>query len=327
MGQVVEEKILEMHVPADKKKERLDKFLTSQLPSVTRAKLKRLIDEEKVTVDGVVTKAGYMIRAGQTIVLHFPAPEKPDLEPEEIPLDIIYEDEFFIIVNKPPGLVVHPAYGNMRGTLVNALLAHSSFLSEVGGKTRPGLVHRLDKDTSGLLVVAKDDVTHVNLARQLSAYKMEREYRAIVWGHFKEQKGRVEAALARHPKDRTRMHIDPAGKHAVTHYEVLNEMSFASYVKLNLETGRTHQIRVHMTSLGHPVFFDALYGGRGKQLSSLKNAQTLLVNRLFKKFNRQMLHARILAFLHPQSRELYQFESSIPDDMKELLHILKSSNV
>ena len=194
------ETTLKIKVPQDSLKERLDKFLASQLPSVTRAKLKRLIDEGHVTVNDVPTKAGHALRPGETIVVHFPEPEPLDLEPEPIPLDILYEDEHLIVVNKPAGLVVHPAYGNMSGTLVNALLAHSQSLSEVGGTTRPGLVHRLDKETSGLLVVAKDDVTHVRLARQLSAHKIDREYRAIVWGHLKQKQGTVAAALARDRK-------------------------------------------------------------------------------------------------------------------------------
>ncbi len=321
----MEGKILRISVPDDQPKERLDIFLARHLPSVTRAHLKRLIDEERVLVDGAPTKAGYGVKGGRLIEIHFPPPQPAELEAEEIPLDIVYEDEHLIVINKPAGLVVHPAYGNMRGTLVNALLAHSAFLSQVGGKTRPGLVHRLDKDTSGLMVVAKDDMTHVHLARQLSARKMEREYRAIVWGKLKQPVGRIEAPLARHPKDRTRMHIDPQGKPAVTHYRVLCEMSFASYLQLNLETGRTHQIRVHMASIGHPVFMDALYGGRGKQLAGLNSAQCHLVNKLFKRFNRQMLHARTL--IHPKRQELFVFEASLPDDMKELLHILKSSAV
>ncbi len=323
----MDRKTIEITVTEETHKERLDKYLASQLPSVTRAKLKRLIDEDYVTVDGVPTKAGHALRPGETIVVNFPEPQPLDLQPESIPLDILYEDEYLLVVNKQAGLVVHPAYGNMSGTLVNALLAHSTSLSEVGGMTRPGLVHRLDKETSGLLVVAKDDVTHVHLARQLSAHKIDREYRAIVWGHLKQKQGTIKAALSRHPKDRTRMRIHSAGKQAITHYEVLHEMSFASYIKLNLETGRTHQIRVHMASLGHPVFSDSAYGGRGKQLASLNQQRVKFVNRLFNQFTRQMLHARVLAFIHPATDELLVFESTMPEDMAELLHTLKSSSV
>lgn len=323
----MEEQSIQFIVPDGKNKQRLDLFLTSQLPSVTRAKLKRLVDDDKITVNGVPTKAGHLVRPGEVIDVYFPASESSDLEPEDIPLDIIYEDDNLLVVNKPPNMVVHPAYGNMHGTLVNALLGHSQRLSDVGGPIRPGLVHRLDKDTSGLLVVAKDDVTHVALAKQLSAHKIDREYRAIVWGHLKEKSGRIEAAIGRHPKDRTKQRIDQNGKHAVTNYEVLDEATFASYIKLNLETGRTHQIRVHMMSLGHPVFSDSTYGGRGKKLTGMSPSRTKFVNRIFKKFTRQMLHARILAFHHPVTHELMSFEAPIPKDMHDLWHILKSSTV
>ena len=318
---------LEIIVPPDKTKERLDLFLCSHHPSVTRAKLKRLVDDDQVLVNGRPTKAGHTVRPGEVISVHFPPPQPTHLEPEDIPLDIIYEDEFLLVVNKPPGLVVHPAYGNMSGTLVNGLLAHCHSLSDVGGEKRPGLVHRLDKDTSGLLVVAKDDVTHVALARQLSAHKIEREYRAIVWWHFKEASGRIEAAIGRHPRDRIKMRIDPNGKHSITNYRVLEEMGFTSYIQLNLETGRTHQIRVHMTHLGHPVFSDSTYGGRGKPLVNLSSERAKFVNRLLKKFTRQMLHARILTFEHPVSHELLTFEAPIPSDMRRLLDILRNSDV
>ncbi len=323
----MEEQSIQFIVPDGKNKERLDLFLTSQLPSVTRAKLKRLVDDDKITVNGMPTKAGHLVRPGEVIDVYFPVSESSDLEPENIPLDILYEDACLLVVNKPPGMVVHPAYGNMSGTLVNALLGHCQSLSDVGGPIRPGLVHRLDKDTSGLLVVAKDDVTHVALARQLSAHKIDREYRAIVWGHLKEPSGRVEAAIGRHPKDRTKQRLDPKGKHAVTNYQVLDKATFASYIKLNLETGRTHQIRVHMMSLGHPVFSDSTYGGRGKKLAGLSPSRAKFINRIFKKFTRQMLHARILAFQHPVTNELMSFESPIPKDMNDLWHVLKSSTV
>ena len=323
----MENQTLEIIVPKDKQKERLDLFLCSHLPSITRAKLKRLVDEDLVLVNGKATKADQIVRPNEIITVQFPPQQPSHLEAEDIPLDIVYEDEFLLVVNKPAGLVVHPAYGNMSGTLVNALLAHCNALSDVGGAKRPGLVHRLDKDTSGLLVVAKDDVTHVALARQLSAHKIEREYRAIVWWHFKEQEGRVEAALGRHPRDRVKMCIDVNGKHAITNYQVLEEMNFTSYVKLNLETGRTHQIRVHMKHLGHPVFSDSTYGGRGKPMGGQSNARAQFVNRLLKKFTRQMLHARILTFKHPTSGELLTFEAAIPPDMRDLLNILRTSDV
>lgn len=323
----LEEKKFEIIVPEDKKKERLDKYLANSLPSVTRARLKRLIDEEMITVNGSKQKAGYIIRPGEKIVVTFPPMRTAGLEPENIPLDIVYEDESLLVVNKPAGMVVHPAFSNWSGTLVNALLYHCKSLSDVGGDTRPGLVHRLDKETSGLLVIAKDDVAHVKLARQLSARKMEREYRAIVWGRFKKARGTVDAPLARSPKDYQKIIVHPDGKHAVTHYEVLEEFPLMSYLKLNLETGRTHQIRVHMASLGHPVFSDAAYGGRGKLLAGLNHTRSQFVIELLKEFKRQMLHAKTLAFIHPTTNDLVKFDSPLPEDMERLLSILRSSDV
>ncbi len=321
------EKTITLTVPEDKEKERLDKFLTHQLPSVTRAKLKNLIDDDKVLVNGKPTKAGHLIRPGEEVVVHFPVVMPTTVEAEEIPLEIVFEDAHLIVVNKPAGMVVHPACGNFRGTLVNALLAHCNKLSSVGGETRPGLVHRLDKDTSGLLVVAKDDVTHVGLARQLADRKMEREYHAIVWGHPRQPRGTVEAALQRNPKDRLRMMIHPDGKHAVTHYIVLEKFLLTSYLQLNLETGRTHQIRVHLASLGHPVFADATYGGRSRQLAGLNHDNTRLGLHLLKICTRQMLHARTLAFLHPVTQELLRFSSALPEDMAGLLQELRQFSV
>lgn len=305
-------------------KERLDLYLAARLPAVTRAKLKRLIDEGAVFVDGQPTKAGHLVRPGETIVVTFPATAPTDVEPEEIPLEIVFEDEHLLVVNKAAGMVVHPAYANLSGTLVNALLAHCRSLSSIGGDARPGLVHRLDKDTSGLLVVAKSDLAHVGLARQLSEHKMEREYRAIVWGHLRQKQGCVRAALMRNPKDRLRMMIHPEGKMAVTHYQVLEELPLTSCMQLNLETGRTHQIRVHMSSLGHPVFADATYGGRTKQLAGLNHDKTQLGLHLLKTYTRQMLHARTLAFVHPITGEMKRFESAIPADMQALLDELRS---
>lgn len=323
---IVEQKY-EITVPLDKKKDRLDKFLANNMPSVTRAKIKNLIDDKRVTVNGENQKAGYIIRPNEKIIVSFPPAQKAGLEPENIPLDIIHEDENLIVVNKPAGMVVHPACNNWNGTLVNALIYHCQSLSDIGGTTRPGLVHRLDKDTSGLLVIAKDDVTHVKLAKQLSTRKMEREYRAIVWGRFKKPKGTINAALTRSPKDYQKIIVHPDGKHAVTHYEVLEEFPLMSYLKLNLETGRTHQIRVHLTSIGHPVFSDATYGGRGKLLAGLNHTRSLFITNLLKQIKRQMLHAKTLAFVHPQSPNiLSRYDSPLPKDMAELLEILRTEN-
>lgn len=318
---------LQFTAPDSAQKERMDKFLASRLTSVTRAKIKRLIDEGHVFVNGETRKAGHALRAGDEIIIHFPPPQPSDLQPEPIPLDILFEDKYLLVVNKPPGMVVHPAYGNMNGTLVNALLYHCNHLSDVGGTLRPGLVHRLDKDTSGCLVVAKDDVTHVGLAKQLSARKMEREYRAIVWGHPRQREGTVKAAIGRHKKNRVKMHVDETGKHAITHFKVLEQLALTSYVQLNLETGRTHQIRVHMMHLGHPVFSDSDYGGRGKQLNQLNHQQVSFTNTLFKQFKRQMLHARTLAFIHPVTQKEMRFAAPVPDDMNALLHILRTADV
>jgi len=321
------QRVIELSVPESKEKERLDLLLSRQLPSVTRARLKRMIDEGFVTVDGRTRKAGHTVRPGERIEVRFPAPEPATLEPEAIPLNVIYEDPNLLVVDKPAGMVVHPAFGNKTGTLVNALLHHSAILSQVGGESRPGLVHRLDKDTSGLLVVAKDDVTHVGLARQLSERKMEREYRAVIWGRPRKLIGRIEAPLARSTKDRTRMVVNSEGKNAVTHYSVLEPFSLLSYIMLKLETGRTHQIRVHMASIGHPVFADATYGGRGKQLAGLSKERSQFAFTLLKSYRRQMLHARTLSFIHPIRKELMRFEAPIPEDMKRLLSDLRNAPV
>ncbi|HUX92832.1 MAG TPA: RluA family pseudouridine synthase, partial [Ignavibacteriaceae bacterium] len=237
-----------------------------------------------------------------------------------IPLNIVYEDSFLIVVNKPAGMVAHPAYANYTGTLVNALLHHSQKLSKLNLPGRPGIVHRIDKDTSGLLVVAKDEWTHAKLAEQFSKHSIEREYWAVAWGRFKEKKGEINSNIARSKSDRKKFTaVKSDGKTAVTFFEVLKEFDFTSLVKINLKTGRTHQIRVHLSSIGHPIFGDPTYGGRnvlfGSTLPKIKSRVENLLNIM----PRQALHAKTLGFIHPNTKEFLRFDSELPEDMNILL--------
>lgn len=314
---------------------RLDVYLTNRLPNVTRSRVQRGIREGRVTVNSEPAKASYTVQPGDCIecVLLRPPPMKA--EPEPIPLDIVYEDEVLIVVDKPAGMVVHPAYGNRTGTLVNALLHHtdsqlalrrsSGGRDPTAGAVRPGLVHRLDKDTSGLIVVAKDDSAHAHLASQFSKRTVDRIYEAVVWGRMGEP-GRVETNIGRDPKDRKRMAVvdAPAGKHAITTYRPVEILDVATLVRFKLETGRTHQIRVHAAHIGHPLFGDATYGGRKVRVAGLSRPKRRFLTDLLSNVRRQALHAKTLEFTHPVSGERLSFESALPEDMAGLLQALRA---
>jgi len=325
MANLIKEKKYHFEVPEGKKKERLDLFLTNVIENATRTKIQKLIEAKLVTVNGSFVKSSYQVLPDDTIEAVIPTtPHPEEAEPEEISLDIIYEDEYLIVINKPAGMVAHPAYANYTGTLVNALLHHTKKLSGLNEPGRPGIVHRIDKDTSGLLVVAKDDWTHAKLAEQFSKHTIEREYQAVAWGIFKEQKGEINLNIARSKSDRKKFTVSKTeGKSATTFYEVLEEFEFASLLKLNLKTGRTHQIRVHLASIGHPLFGDPTYGGRsivhGSSLSKIKSR----VENLLEIMKRQALHAKKLGFIHPQSKKLMRFDSELPEDMKLLIEKIK----
>jgi len=322
MVNLIKEKRYRIEVPPGKKKERIDLFLSSQIENATRSRIQKLIEADLVKVNGKTVKPSYLVQPNDIIEASHPITPRPEeAGPEEIPLNIIYEDEFLLVVNKPAGMVAHPAYANYTGTLVNALLHHSKSLSGVTG--RPGIVHRLDKDTSGLLVVAKDDFTHAKLAEQFSKHTAEREYRAICWGVFKETKGEISLNIARSKSDRKKFAVSSnEGKIAITLFEVIEQFEFVSYLKLNLKTGRTHQIRVHLSSINHPVFGDETYGGRkivhGSQLPKMKSR----IENLLSLMPRQALHAKTLGFIHPHRKEFMRFDSELPEDMKELLRKL-----
>lgn len=324
MSKLIKEKRYRIEIPAGKKKERIDLFLASQIENATRSRIQKLIEANLVTVNGKNVKASYLVQPFDIIEASHPITPRPeDNEPEEIPLNIVFEDEFLIIVNKPAGMVAHPAYANYTGTLVNALLHHTKSLSGLNEPGRPGIVHRLDKNTSGLLVVAKDDFTHAKLAEQFSKHTVEREYRAICWGIFKEKKGQIETKITRSKSDRKKFAASSTeGKQAKTLYEVVEEFEFATHLKLNLKTGRTHQIRVHLSSINHPVFGDETYGGRkivyGSSLPKMKSR----IENLLKIMTRQALHAKTLGFFHPHKKEFMRFDSELPEDMKELLRNL-----
>ncbi len=295
---------------------RLDTYLAAAL-GVSRSAVERLLDEGNVCVTGGNAVKNSRLRGGEQISVTLPDPVPAEALPEDIPLDVVYEDADIIVINKPSGMVVHPAAGNESGTLVNALLHHCrGSLSGVGGVERPGIVHRIDKDTSGLLVVAKHDAAHNALAEQLKTHTVARVYYAIAIGNLREDHGTVHAPIGRHPTDRKRMAItrrEGEGKDAITHYEVLERYGTFTYLKCKLETGRTHQIRVHMASLGHPLLGDPVYGGNGTRFEALHR----------KLLHGQCLHAGELTLLHPRTGEEMHFTAPAPADFAALLEILR----
>jgi 23S rRNA pseudouridine1911/1915/1917 synthase len=312
--------IYELRSAPHAKRVRLDQFITRSVENATRTKVKALIDAGGVSVNGVIVeKAGRLVQPGDFVVCIVPKPPPPEILPENIPLDIVFEDDDVLIVNKPAGMVTHPAYANYSGTLVNALLYHTAQLSCERGEDRPGILHRLDKDTSGLLAVAKTERAHQFISRQFVDHSIEREYQAIVWGSFKASTGTVDAPIARHRSDRKKMAVVEDGKHAVTHYEVIRDYSAFSLIRCRLQTGRTHQIRVHLSSINHPVFGDPTYGGRRIHYGHVTTRFKTLVNGLLELLPRQALHARTLGFIHPTSREKVSFLSELPEDMDEAL--------
>jgi len=316
--------VYELRAAPNARRVRLDQFITRSVENASRTKVKLLIEAGGVTVNGqVIEKAGRLVLPGDTVVCTVPKPPPPEVHAENIPLDIAYEDDDLLIVNKPAGMVTHPAYGNYSGTLVNALLYYTEQLSRERGEDRPGILHRLDKDTSGLLAVAKNERAHQFVARQFAAHSIEREYQAIVWGSFSPPRGSVDAPIARHRSDRKKMAVVEGGKRAVTHYEVLRDFTAFSLIRCRLETGRTHQIRVHLASIHHPVFGDPTYGGRRIHYGNVTGRFKALVNGLLELLPRQALHARTLGFVHPTTRENISVHSDLPSDMEEALRRLE----
>lgn len=303
--------------------QRLDSYLARQIGNLSRSRIQALMNEGLVTLNGRPVKPSHLVKWGEEVVVRVPGPTPSPLTPEPIPIDIRYEDEHIIVVNKPAGLVVHPAHGHPTGTLVNALLHHCQDLPGIGGELRPGLVHRLDKDTSGLLVIAKSEKALEGLARQFKRKTAERVYYAIVWGDLTPPSGRVEAPLGRTRKDRKLFGVVSGGKEAATRYRTRQEFELFSLLELQLETGRTHQIRIHLQHVGHPVLGDPQYGGRNRRMGPLTTSQRRFVADLFEILPRQALHAAVLGFIHPITGESLRFESEFPEDMKEVLKRLR----
>lgn len=289
--------------------ERIDAFLGRAIDNVSRSYIQKLIKEGRVAVDGqVTTKKNVRLEEDMELSVEVPEPELLKVEPEDIPIEIVYEDESLMIVNKPQGMVVHPAPGNYSGTLVNALMFHANHLSSINGVIRPGIVHRIDKDTSGILMIAKNNKAHNSLAAQLKEKTTKRVYFAIVHGRMSQESGTVEAPIARHPKDRLRMAVVQGGKPAVTHFKVIKAYSQYTVVELRLETGRTHQIRVHMAHIGHPLLGDPVYGKKNPKI----------------KHDGQLLHAKMLGFVHPETEEYMEFDSELPEYFQAIINKIES---
>ena len=288
----------------ENRNQRLDAFLASSLDGLTRSQATRLIESGEVAVNGRAAGKSYKLAGGETVAVTLPAPEPVEAVPQDIPLDVVYEDADVIVVNKPSGMVVHPAPGHPDGTLVNALLYHcAGTLSGVGGALRPGIVHRIDRDTSGLIIAAKNDAAHQYLSAQLADHTLARTYECIVVGKLREDRGTVDAPIARHPTDRKRMAVVAGGREAVTHWEVIARYPGYTHVRCRLETGRTHQIRVHMAYIGHPILGDTVYGAK-KEVPGLTG---------------QCLHAVGLRFLHPRTHEVVELSCPLPEEFTRML--------
>jgi 23S rRNA pseudouridine1911/1915/1917 synthase len=303
--------------------ERLDRFLADRMPELTRSQVKKLIDDGRVLLGGAPAKAGEKLKGGESLAITLPAAVPAEAQPEAILLRVLYEDGHLIVIDKPAGMVVHPAPGHQGGTLVNALLHHCQDLAGIGGELRPGIVHRLDKDTSGVMVAAKDDLTLNALARQFKAHSINRRYLALVHGLVAADRGTVDKPIGRHTTERKKMSGKTrSGRRAVTHWRVLRrfDRDRLTLVELTLETGRTHQIRVHFSEMNHPVVGDPVYGSSGRaQAQDDPDLRQRLLS-----LHRQALHARVLGFLHPASGTYMEFESPVPEDLREILDYLEN---
>ena len=299
---------IRLRASEESKNQRLDAFLASSLDGLTRSQATRLIESGEVAVNGRAVSKSYKLAGGEDIAVTLPEPEPVEAVPQGIPLDVVYEDADVIVVNKPSGMVVHPAPGHPDGTLVNALLYHcAGTLSGVGGALRPGIVHRIDRDTSGLIIAAKNDAAHQYLSAQLADHTLARTYECIVVGALREDRGTVDAPIARHPTDRKRMAVVAGGREAVTHWEVIARYPGYTHVRCRLETGRTHQIRVHMAYIGHPILGDTVYGAK-KEVPGLTG---------------QCLHAVGLRFLHPRTHEVVELSCPLPEEFTRMLQKIR----
>jgi 23S rRNA pseudouridine1911/1915/1917 synthase len=325
--EIEDEELFEHHrIVADPKQSliRVDKFLLDRLPNVTRTKIQGGIHEGFVLVNEKPVKPNYKVHPNDVVTVSFPEPPRDnEVVPENIPLNIVYEDEYLLVINKPAGMVVHPAYQNWSGTLVNALAYHFQHLPEMKGNDgRPGLVHRIDKDTSGLLVIAKTEQAMTFLAKQFFDHTIERTYYALVWGIPNPPEGTINVHVGRSLKDRRLTVAFPEGdfgRHAITHYKLLKDLRYVSLVQCNLETGRTHQIRAHMKHLGHTLFNDAMYGGDQVLKGTMFSKYKQFVDNCFKAIPRQALHAKTLGFIHPATKEFMQFDSELPQDFVDVI--------
>lgn len=307
---------------------RLDKYAAIHIDDLSRTKVQKAIEEGNILVNGRPEKPAYGMQPGDIIDVSIPQPAPPEAKAEKMDLDIIYEDDHLIIVNKKAGTVVHPAYGNWTGTLVNGLLWHADQLSyEHKDTLRPGIVHRLDKDTSGILVIAKTEKSHRILSEYFRTKDIERTYWAIIWGTPETEKGTITGAIGRNPHDRKRMAVvpDDRGKHAITHYRIIEYFDHLSLVEVRLETGRTHQIRVHFADRNHWVFGDRKYGGDSVRYGSNTGSRRQMFTNLFKKLQRQCLHAKTLGFEHPITGNFVEFDSPLPDDFQHVLTMLQNN--